>query len=44
MKAANEGSVDAFLIFEVVGGAYVVNGKVDPLVPVAVVQDADKRP
>jgi len=35
LKAANEGSDDAFLVVEVVGGAHVVNGKVEPLVPVA---------
>jgi len=44
LKAANEGSDDAFLILEVVGGAHVVNGKVVPLVPGAVAQDVDKRP
>jgi len=35
LKAADEGSDDAFLVVEVVGGAHVVNGKVEPLVPVA---------
>ena len=44
MKAANEGADDAFLILEVVGGAQVVNGKVEPLVPGAAAQNADKRP
>lgn len=43
MKAADEGSDDAFLILEVVGGAHVVNGKVEPLVPGAAEQDADNR-
>ena len=33
LKAADEGSDDAFLILEVVGGAHVVAGKVEPLVP-----------
>lgn len=44
LKAADEGSDDAFLILEVVGGAHVVNGKVEPLVPVASQQDAQKLP
>ncbi len=35
LKADSEGSDDTFLILEVVGGARVVNGKVEPLVPVA---------
>jgi len=35
LKAADEGTDDAFLILEVVGGAHVVNGYVEPLVPVA---------
>jgi len=33
LKAADEGSEDAFLVVEIVGGAHVVNGKVEPLVP-----------
>lgn len=40
MKAADEGSDDAFLILEVVGGAQVVNGQVEPLVPSAAKQVA----
>lgn len=44
LKAADEGSDDAFLVVEVVGGAHVVSGKVEPLVPLALEQDADKRP
>ena len=32
LKAADEGSDDVFLILEIVGGAHVVNGKVEPLV------------
>jgi hypothetical protein len=43
LKAVNEGSDDTFLVVEIVGGAHVVNGKVEPLVPVALEQDADKR-
>ncbi len=35
LKSANEGSADAFLVVEVVGGAHIVNGKVEPLVAVA---------
>ncbi len=42
-KAADEGTDDAFLILEVVGGAHVVNGKVEPFVPGAPEHDADKR-
>ena len=39
LKAADEGTDDAFLILEVVGGAHVVNGYVEPLVPVAQEQE-----
>lgn len=41
-KAALEGPDDAFLILEVVGGVQVINGKVEPLVPVALEQDAER--
>ena len=44
MKAADEWSDDAFLILEVVGGAHVVDGKVEPLVPGTAGQGAVKRP
>lgn len=40
MKAADDGSDDVFLVLEVVGGAHVVDGKVEPLVPSASGQGA----